>query len=201
MALVYERQLPSAPTNVSVTAPPGEDGTLEVSWDAPDAGGTFPIEYYLVEFRPVGDARRFVRSHVPVGETSVRRTDLQTGVDYRVLVQALSGDGYGDPVTRTVATHGVRRRALQAWFESPPKRHDGTKRVEVRVAFSEPIDESPENVGEYAGVAGGQVASSVTGLYPRLGYKATEAAVAAGCHVSTIRKHMTGRPGGVTRRG
>ena len=25
--------------------------------------------------------------------------------------------------------------------------------------------------------------------------------VAAGCHVSTIRKHMTGRPGAVTRRG
>ena len=33
VALVYERRLPSAPTNVRVTAPPGEDGTLEVSWD------------------------------------------------------------------------------------------------------------------------------------------------------------------------
>ena len=30
------------------------------------------------------------------------------------------------------------------------------------------------SLGEYAGVAGGQVASSVTGLYPWLGYKATE---------------------------
>ena len=29
-------------------------------------------------------------------------------------------------------------------------------------------------LGEYAGVAGGQVASSVTGLYPWLGYKMTE---------------------------
>ena len=29
-------------------------------------------------------------------------------------------------------------------------------------------------LGEYAGVAGGQVASSVTGLYPWLGYKATD---------------------------
>ena len=29
-------------------------------------------------------------------------------------------------------------------------------------------------LGEYAGVAGGQVASSVTGLYPWLGYQATE---------------------------
>ena len=33
VALVYERRLPSAPTNVSVTAPPGEDRTLEVSWE------------------------------------------------------------------------------------------------------------------------------------------------------------------------
>ncbi len=31
-----------------------------------------------------------------------------------------------------------------------------------------------QGLGEYAGVAGGQVASSVTGLYPWLGYKATE---------------------------
>ena len=50
VALVYERRLPSAPTNVSVTAPPGEEGTLEVSWDEAD-DGTFPIECYLVEFR------------------------------------------------------------------------------------------------------------------------------------------------------
>ena len=50
VALVYERRLPSAPTNVSVTAPEGEEGTLEVSWDEAD-DGTFPIECYLVEFR------------------------------------------------------------------------------------------------------------------------------------------------------
>ena len=104
VALVYERALPSEPTNVSVTAPRGEDGTLEVRWGEPDVGGTHPIEYYLVEFRPVGDARRFVRSHVPSSKTSVRRTDLKTGTDYRVLVQALSGDGYGDPETRMATT-------------------------------------------------------------------------------------------------
>ena len=154
--LVYTRKLPSVPQNVSVTAPPGEDGTLEVSWEEPDVGGTHPIEYYLVEFRPVGDARRFVRSHVPVGETSVKRTDLQTGVEYRVLVQALSGDG--DPETRTVRTNG---RALRAWFESTPARHDGKKRVKVRVAFSEPVEERPQNVGEHGvDVEGGEVTSA-----------------------------------------
>ena len=58
VALVYERTLPSAPTNVRVTAPPGEDGTLEVSWGAPDDEGTFPIECYLVEFRhPSGEGQ------------------------------------------------------------------------------------------------------------------------------------------------
>ena len=158
VALVYERALPSAPTNVNVTAPPGEDGTLAVSWEAPDVGGTFPIEYYLVEFRPVGDARRFVRSHVPVGETSVRRTDLERGVEYRALVQALSGDGYGDPETRTIRTRG---RALRAQFVTPPERHDGKKRVKVRAALSEPVDETPQNVGEHGvDVEGGEVTSA-----------------------------------------
>ena len=56
VALVYARALPSAPTNVSVTAPPGEDGTLEVSWNEATKG-TFEIECYLVEFRhPSGEA-------------------------------------------------------------------------------------------------------------------------------------------------
>ena len=68
VVLSYERRLPSEPKNVSVTAPPGEDGTLEVSWDEPDDEGTHPTSHYLVEFRPVGDARRFVRSHVPSTE-------------------------------------------------------------------------------------------------------------------------------------
>ena len=40
VALVYERRLPSEPRNVSVTAPPGEGGTLEVSWEEPEFGGT-----------------------------------------------------------------------------------------------------------------------------------------------------------------
>ena len=40
-------------------------------------------------------------------------------------------------------------RALRGRFVSPPERHDGEKRVKVRVAFSEPVEESPENVGEH----------------------------------------------------
>ena len=114
----YERRLPSAPTNVSVTAPEGEKGTLEVSWDEAD-DGTFPIECYLVEFcHPSGEARDRKQSYpgsLGPGKgcgdsppTSVTRTDLEPGVEYQVLVQALSGDGYGDwSETKTVRTNGI----------------------------------------------------------------------------------------------
>ena len=51
-------------------------------------------------------------------------------------------------------------RALQGRFVSPPERHDGKKRIKVRVEFSEPVAESPENVGEHGvDVEGGQVTS------------------------------------------
>ena len=112
MALTYERQLPSAPTNVRVTAPQGENGTLQVSWDEADAG-TFPIENYLVEFRnPNGETPRTVQSYVPSTETSVLRTDLERGVAYQVFVQALSGDGHGAESERktVVTTPGIPTR-------------------------------------------------------------------------------------------
>ena len=168
VALVYERRLPSAPQNVSVTAPPGEDGTLEVSWEKPKKG-TFPIECYLVEFRhPSGEAKKRKQSYpgsLGPGKgcgdsppTSVRHTDLETGVQYQVLVQALSGDGFSEwSETKTARIGG---RSLRAWFESPPERHDGKKRVKVQVAFSEPIDGTPENVGQHGvDVEGGRVTS------------------------------------------
>ena len=164
VALVYTRKQPSAPTNVRVTAPPGEDGTLEVSWDAAD-DGTFPIECYLVEFRhPSGEAKKRKQSYpgsLGPGKgcgdsppTSVTRTDLETGVQYQVLVQALSGDGYSEwSDMKTARTGG---RALGARFVSPPERHDGTNRIKVRVAFSE----APENVGaDGVEVEGGRVTS------------------------------------------
>ena len=169
VALVYERRLPSAPQNVRVTAPPGEDGTLEVSWDEPEFEGTFPVECYLVEFRhPSGEAKKRKQSYPGslgpgkgCGEsppTSVRRTDLDKGVQYQVLVQALSGDGFSEwSETKTARAGG---RSLRAWFESPPERHDGKKRVTVQVAFSEPIDGTPETVGEHGvDVEGGRVTS------------------------------------------
>ena len=49
---------------------------------------------------------------------------------------------------------------LKGRFVSPPERHDGTKRIKVQVAFSEPVAESPRNVGAHGvEVEGGEVTS------------------------------------------
>ena len=51
-------------------------------------------------------------------------------------------------------------KSLKGRFVSPPERHDGTNRIKVRVAFSEPVEESPENVGAHGvEVEGGEVTS------------------------------------------
>ena len=55
---------------------------------------------------------------------------------------------------------GAGLKSLQGRFVSAPERHDGTNRVKVRVAFSEPVEESPENVGAHGvEVEGGEVTS------------------------------------------
>ena len=55
---------------------------------------------------------------------------------------------------------GPELKSLKGRFVSPPERHDGTNRVKVRVAFSEPVEESPENVGAHGvEVEGGEVTS------------------------------------------
>ena len=51
-------------------------------------------------------------------------------------------------------------RALQGRFVSAPERHDGTNRIRLRVAFSEPVEESPQDVGAHGvEVEGGAVTS------------------------------------------
>ena len=52
------------------------------------------------------------------------------------------------------------RIPLRAWFASQPTQHDGSERIKVRVAFSDAIDESPQNVGEHGvSVDGGEMTS------------------------------------------
>ena len=52
------------------------------------------------------------------------------------------------------------RMPLRAWFASQPYQHDGSTRIKVRVAFSDVVDESLQNVGEHGvSVDGGEVTS------------------------------------------
>ena len=52
------------------------------------------------------------------------------------------------------------RMPLRAWFAAQPAQHDGSTRIKVRVAFSDVVDESPQNVGEHGvSVDGGEVTS------------------------------------------
>ena len=71
-------------------------------------------------------------------------------------MQALSGDGFSEWSDAKTAPRTNRGRALGARFVSPPERHDGKKRIKVRVEFSE----APENVGaDGVEVEGGAVTS------------------------------------------
>ena len=156
VALVYERRLPSAPTNVSVTAPEGEEGTLEVSWDEAD-DGTFPIECYLVEFRhPSGEARDRKQSYpgsLGTGKgcgdsppTRVKRTDLEPGVEYQVLVQALSGDGYGDWSETKLRETSSEEREQRREPDSAPAKPTGLSATathdQVVLTWDDPDDDT-----------------------------------------------------------
>ena len=65
------------------------------------------------------------------------------------------------PTVTVLVMTGNSQRALTAQFASQPDQHDGSKRIKVRVVFSEAVDESPENVGEHGvDVEGGEVTSA-----------------------------------------
>ena len=91
---------------------------------------------------------------------------------FRVATTARPGDARRYRVgTYTAEVEEIvgGRRALSSRFVSPPPRHDGRTRVNVQVAFSEALDETPENVGEHGvEVEGGQVTSvrPVSGQVP-----------------------------------
>ena len=70
------------------------------------------------------------------------------------------------------------RMPLRAWFASPPAQHDGSKRIKVRVGFSDALDGSPERGVR---VEGGEVTSvRPVGGQATGGSKASKGARSAG---------------------
>ena len=91
------------------------------------------------------------------GFVTTTSRSFQLGSPVRACLSVADSEG---TVTNACPASEGSARALKARFMSPPERHDGSGRVKVRVAFSEAIEESPENVGEHGvQVEGGRVTS------------------------------------------
>ena len=87
--------------------------------------------------------------HIIVAPTARSGTYPYRVGTYSVLLDELSASDLA----------GVRM-PLRGWFASQPAQHDGSKAIKVRVAFSDAVEESPENVGEHGvEVEGGDVTS------------------------------------------
>ena len=87
--------------------------------------------------------------HIIVAPTARSGTYPYRVGTYSVLLDELSASDLA----------GVRM-PLRGWFASQPAQHDGSKAIKVRVAFSDAVDESPENVGRHGvSVDGGEVTS------------------------------------------
>ena len=91
------------------------------------------------------------------GFVTTTSRSFQLGSPVRACLSVADSEG---TVTNACPAGEGGARALKARFVSPPEHHDGSGRVKVRVAFSEAIEESPENVGEHGvKVEGGRVTS------------------------------------------
>jgi hypothetical protein len=103
---------PSKPLNV--VAEPG-DGVAVITWDPPASSGSFPITTYRVSTQPGGDS-----CLAAAPETTCTVANLINGTEYRFVVEALNGAGWGplsDPsdvvipgpqVTPTIVITGTR---------------------------------------------------------------------------------------------
>ena len=104
-----------------------------------------------------GENDTLVESGESDGAVTTTSRSFQLGSPDRACLSVADSSG---TVTHACLAAEAGARSLKARFVSPPEQHDGEKRVKVRVAFSEAIEESPENVGEHGvRVEGGRVTS------------------------------------------
>ena len=143
---------------------PGSNGYASHRLDTWRANGlpeihTFQSETDLGGVTNHAEFRAFVIDLSGSEETNIAGT-------WRFRVQPTAQRG--EPRRFRIGTYQVQvevlddapSRSLRARFASQPERHDGAGRVAVRVAFSEPVEESPENVGAHGvDVEGGRVTS------------------------------------------
>ena len=146
-----ERAMPPSTTHVYNMGKPWVEGVTTAASSTICHEFTEPekCEYqaFVIDLRGHTGAQQTWR--IDVTPTARPRTyPYRVGI-YSVLLDELSATDLA----------GVRI-PLRAWFASQPTQHDGSERIKVRVAFSDVVDESPENVGEHSvSVDGGEVTS------------------------------------------
>ncbi len=107
-----EATVPDAPRNLSIAAPDGKEGLLEVSWQAPDSDGGSAVAGYKVQWRSGSEdydgTAASTRQAVVTDLAGLTHTitGLTNGVAYTVRVIATNGVGDG---AATAAVTGTPR--------------------------------------------------------------------------------------------
>ena len=145
------RARPPSTTHVYNMGKPWVDGVTTAASSTICHGFSEPekCEYqaFVIDLRGQTGAQQ--TWHIIVAPTARSGTYPYRVGTYSVLLDELSAS----------QLEGVRM-PLRAWFASQPAQHDGSKAIKVRVAFSDAVEESPENVGEHGvAVEGGEVTS------------------------------------------
>ena len=144
--------VPGAPRSVSVV--PG-DGSITVSWLAPDADGGSDIAEYVVEWRAEGEEFSDTERRLTTVDVSQQISDLTNGAEYWVRVRAVNAAGTGPAATvsgvpRTVPaapgdisiTMSTALVMLVSW--DPPDDDGGSSVTGYRVQWKGPGQEYSE---------------------------------------------------------
>ena len=109
VANVVELQAPPS----RFTAVPGSSTTIELEWSPPPDRGRPPVTGYLLSYAPNAgggqpDDMAVVEEVIDAADGDVLRrlvSGLSPGTGYHFTLQAINGDGNGEPVTASATTH------------------------------------------------------------------------------------------------
>ena len=155
-----EATVPDAPRNLTVAAPDGKEGVLEVSWEAPGSDGGSALTGYKVQWKSGSEdydgTASSTRQAVVTDLTGPTHTvtGLTNGVAYTVRVFATNGVGAG---AATADAAGTPRDRI------PPDLATAAVNGEtLTLTWSEALDASSEPAADAFAVSVGGVARGVT---------------------------------------
>ena len=155
-----EATVPDAPRNLSIAAPDGKEGLLEVSWQAPDSDGGSAVAGYKVQWRSGSEdydgTAASTRQAVVTDLTGLTHTitGLTNGVAYTVRVIATNGVGDG---AATAGVTGTPRDRVRPQLAAAAV--DGDTLV---LNYNEALDEASEPGASAFAVQAGAASRGVT---------------------------------------